>query len=551
MDIRQKIARLVMTGYSERPGDDARRERKRLKRDVLRLGVGGFCVFGGDAGSIAGLVGEMRGAAPDPLLVASDLERGLGQQVKGGTLLPSQMAIAAGGRPSAAFAAGWATAVEARSVGIDVVFSPVADVASEPGNPIVGARSYGSHVPTVSEFTTAFVRGCEVGGAVATVKHFPGHGHTVVDSHVDLPVVEADRATIDKRELAPFIAAIRAGARAIMTAHVAYPALAPGGEPATLEPAIVTEILRGDLTFEGVVVTDALLMGAIAERCDAGEAAVRALEAGADILLMPSDVDAALKAVLGAVRSGRLSEDRLDASRARIDSLIQWLDARGEPELPENGLAPDIAASLAGSSLTEPVEGATGARFEALADSIARRAVTLAAGDPPVPLDAASCGPDRVAFVALADQAGAASAAPFLGCLGEVAPGASIGIIDGDAAAGDRQAVVSGAAQGERLVLLVFDEIAAWRGRPGPSDEIVALGRDLIGRSENVTLVAFGSPFVLSLFPGARTSICCYDGSPAMQRAAVDALFRRGPIRGRLPAAVPAAHACAADARSL
>ena len=539
MDIKRKIARLVMTGYSDRPGDDVRRERKRLAHEIGRLGVGGFCIFGGDVRSNSEVVGTLRKKAQHPLLVASDLERGLGQQVSGGTLLPSQMAIAAAGRPSVAFAAGWATAVEAREIGIDMVFSPVADVASEPSNPIVGVRSYGSHVGTVSEFTTAFVRGCETGGSIATVKHFPGHGHTTIDSHIDLPVVEADRATIDRRELAPFIAATRSGARAIMTAHVAYPALAPSGEPATLSPEIVTEILRGDLGFEGVVVTDALLMGAIAERYDAGEAAVRALEAGADILLMPKDVDAALKAVFAAVRSGRLSEDRVDASLARIDSLVHWLGARGEAELPENGLAPDLAASLAGSSLVEPVEGDAGARFEALADVIAHRAVTLAGGEVPAALDPASCGPDRVAFVALADQGGGAVAEPFAVRLADIAPSAKVRVIDGETPDGERQALVSDAAVKDRVVLLVFDEIAAWRGRPGPSDEIVAVGRDLIGRSGNVTLVAFTSPFVLSLFPGARTSVCCYDSCPAMQCAATAALFRRGPMRGSLPMAVP------------
>lgn len=540
MDIRQKIARLVMTGYSDRPGDDVKREQKRLKKEIARLGLGGFCVFGGDTRSLPGLIAELRGAAPNPLLVASDLERGLGQQVSGGTLLPSQMAIAAGGRPSVAFAAGWATAVEARGVGIDVVFSPVADVASEPGNPIVGVRSYGAHVATVSEFTTAFVRGCEAGGAVATVKHFPGHGHTTADSHIGLPVVDADRAAIDKRELAPFIAAIRTGARAIMTAHVAYPALAPAGEPATLSPAILTEILRGDLGFEGVVITDALLMGAIAERYDPGEAAVRALEAGADILLLPKDVDVTLKGVFAAVRSGRLTEDRLDASLARIDSLVTWLGARGEAEVPEDGLAPDLTASLSRSSLDEPVDDG-GPRFEALADAIAKRAVTFADGIVPVPLDPSSCGPDRVAFVAIADERGTEVTAPFAERLAEIADGAGFVAIDGETPEESRAALVSEAAVKERVVLLVFDEIAAWRGRPGPSDEVLAVGRELIGGSQNVTLVAFASPYVLSLLPGARTSLCCYDSTPAIQRAAVDALFRRAPMRGSLPMAVPPA----------
>jgi beta-N-acetylhexosaminidase len=541
MDIKQKAARLIWVGYSDRPGDDPRRERKRLARDVARLGAGGFCVFGGDAASTARLVAEMRRASRHRIFVASDLERGLGQQLAGGTVLPSQMAVAAGGRPSAAFAAGWATAVEARGVGIDVVFAPVADVASEPRNPIVGARSYGARTGTVSEFVTAFVGGCEAGGAVATVKHFPGHGHTMLDSHIDLPVVEADRETLERRELAPFVAAIRAGARAIMTAHVAYPALAAGGEPATLSPTILTDVLRGELSFGGVVVTDALLMGAIAERHDPGEAAVLALEAGADVLLLPADVDHALKAVLGALRAGRLREERIDASNARLDALAAWLEARGEPELPETSLAPDIAASLA----VGPPEEDDGAqvRFARLADSIADRAVTFADGVVPVPLDPASCGPDRVAFVALADGRAEEAATAFTARLAEIAPDARVDAVDGGASADSVAALVSAAAAVERIVLLVFDEIAAWRGRPGPSDEIVAVGRELSERNENVTLVAFAGPFALSLFPDARTFVCCYDGSPAMQRAAADALFRRGPMRGRLPTPIPPAPA--------
>jgi beta-glucosidase-like glycosyl hydrolase len=541
MDIRQKAARLFWVGYSDRPGDDPRGERKRLKRDIARLGAGGFCIFGGDVGSIPGLVEEMRRAASHPLFVASDLERGLGQQLRGGTVLPSQMAIAAGGRPSVAFAAGWATAVEARGVGIDVIFSPVADVASEPCNPIVGVRSFGARASTVSEFTTAFVGGCEAGGAVATVKHFPGHGHTRLDSHIELPIVDADREVLIRRELAPFISAIRSGARAIMTAHVAYPALAASGEPATFSSEILTDLLRGELSFEGVVVTDALLMGAIAGRSDPGEAAVCALEAGADVLLLPADFEKALKAVLGAVRVGRLTEERIDASIARLDTLGTWLGARGEAELPETSLAPDVAASIAAGPPEEQEGGRT--RFEALADVIAGHAVTFADGLVPVPIDPAAAGSGRATFVALADERAAEAAAPFAGRLAEIAGGATVIAIDGGAPESERAALVSEAASGERVVLLVFDEIAAWRGRPGPSDEIVAVGRDLTARCENVTLVAFASPFVLSLFPEARTLISCYDGSPAMQRAAVDALFRRAPMRGSLPAPVPSAHA--------
>jgi beta-N-acetylhexosaminidase len=326
---------------------------------------------------------------------------------------------------------------------------------------------------------------------------------------------------------------------------VAYPALAPSGEPATLEPAILTDVLRGEFSFEGVVVTDALLMGAIAERYDAGEAAVRALEAGADVLLLPADFEQALKGVLSAVRAGRLTEDRIDASMARLDALTAWLAARGEPELPETSLAPDIAASIAAGPPDE--DGCATSRFEALAEAIAKRAVTFADGVAPVPLDPAPSGPDRVAFVALADERAREIAEPFAERLAEIAGDARVVPIDVGVPGEDRSAIVSEAAAKELIVLLVFDEIAAWRGRPGPSDEIVAVGRDLIERSGGVTLVAFASPFVLSLFPGTRTSLCCYDSTPAIQRAAADALFRRGPLRGSLPMPVPSTPAAGAE----
>ncbi len=234
--MKTKIARLIVTGVSCREGDDPAEQYRRLRGEILDLGVGGCIVFGGNVDSTPELIGDLVEVSPHPLIVASDLERGLGQQLEGGTVFPSQMALAAGGVPDLAFAQGWVTGIEARAVGMNLVFAPVADVLTEPSNPIIGVRSYGQDPMAVADLCSAFVQGCQVWGVGATAKHFPGHGATVLDSHIELPVVPADRATMEGRDLVPFRAAVAAGARAVMTAHVAYPGPRNGGDPGDALP---------------------------------------------------------------------------------------------------------------------------------------------------------------------------------------------------------------------------------------------------------------------------------------------------------------------------
>src|SRR5207245_1373134 len=211
------------------------------------------------------------------------------------------------------------TALEARAVGIQWVYAPDADVNNNPNNPIINTRSFGEDPARVAEFVKEFVRGVEENGALATAKHFPGHGDTASDSHIDLPVIQANRERLDRLELVPFRAAIAAGAGSIMTGHLSVPALEPDpNAPATLSSRILTDLLRKELRFEGLVVTDAMDMGGITVRFAPGEAAVRAFEAGADALLMPPVPDAAFEGLQSAVKSGRISRERLDASVRRI-----------------------------------------------------------------------------------------------------------------------------------------------------------------------------------------------------------------------------------------
>src|ERR1700756_2015470 len=211
------------------------------------------------------------------------------------------------------------TPLEARAAGIQWIYAPDADVNSNPGNPIINTRSFGENPEKVSEFVAEFIRGVQENGGLATAKHFPGHGDTTADSHIDLPVVTADRARLEKLELVPFRAAIAAGVGSIMTGHLNVPALEPDPHtPATLSSRILTDLLRGELGFQGLVITDAMDMGGITVRYAPGEAAVRAFLAGADALLMPPVPDAAFEALQAAVKSRRISRARLDASVRRI-----------------------------------------------------------------------------------------------------------------------------------------------------------------------------------------------------------------------------------------
>ena len=269
-----------------------------------------------------------------PLLVAADFESGAGFRVSGiyalpnmlemsgATMLPPAMALGATDDEDLARIAGSITGTEARALGVQLAFAPVLDVNNNPANPIINTRSYGEDPERVAALGAAFIRGARGAGLLTTAKHFPGHGDTGTDSHLALPIIPGDRARLDSLELVPFRRAIEEGVDAVMTAHVAAPAiLGPGAPPATLSPYFMTEMLRGDLGFDGVLFTDALDMAAVTDGYGAGEAAIRALEAGSDVLLMPREPLRAIAAVEGAVRSGRLTAERIEASARRVLTL--------------------------------------------------------------------------------------------------------------------------------------------------------------------------------------------------------------------------------------
>lgn len=294
-----------------------------LERWVQELGIGGVLLLGGSAAEVCLRTQQLQEWATVPLLICADIEEGVGQRFAGATWFPPPLALQSIAQTDPVRAESYAEqmgatiAQESLAVGINWLLAPVVDVNNNPANPVINVRAFGDTPSGVSQLTTAFLRGAQQYPVLTTAKHFPGHGDTAIDSHLELPVIPHSKAHLLEVELPPFQAAIASGVDAVMTGHLQIPSL-DDQYPATLSPATVTELLRQKLGFAGLVVTDALVMGAITQQYGANEAPVLAIEAGADIVLMPVDPEGAIQAICEAVKTGRISHERIHASLERI-----------------------------------------------------------------------------------------------------------------------------------------------------------------------------------------------------------------------------------------
>ncbi|MDQ8155174.1 MAG: glycoside hydrolase family 3 protein, partial [Gemmatimonadota bacterium] len=329
LSLREKVGQMtsawVLGDYTSTSDPSYVEVREWVEKD----GVGGITMSLGTPIEVAAKLNDLQHLAKIPMLVHSDLEPNLGR-LEGGifapytygagsaTVFPANMAIGATGDTSLARRAGEVIGREAMAVGINTVFAPTVDVNNNPANPVINTRSFGEDPAQVAAMSVAFVRGVQSAGAVATIKHFPGHGDTDTDSHLALPVVKSNRARLDQVELMPFRAAIKGGVLAVMSAHIALPAFGKDSAPATLRKDIITGLLRDTLGFNGVAYTDALSMEGIGAGYTIEKSAVMALQAGADVLLKPSDVRRAINAVVAAVERGEIPMARIDASVRRI-----------------------------------------------------------------------------------------------------------------------------------------------------------------------------------------------------------------------------------------
>jgi beta-glucosidase-like glycosyl hydrolase/CubicO group peptidase (beta-lactamase class C family) len=531
MTVDEKIGQLLFTTYHGSFTATDAPAYGQILHDVKDLHVGGFILIthGSPLGVVksqayptAVLINQLQSNSKLPLLVGADFERGTAMRLDEGTSFPTAMATAAGGDSKDAYTMGKITALEARAVGVQWIYAPDADVNNNPGNPIINTRSFGEDPARVAEFVSAFVRGVEENGGIATAKHFPGHGDTAADSHIDLPVIRADRARLESLELVPFRAAIAAGVGSVMTGHLNVPALeSDPNTPATLSQNILTGVLRKELRFEGLVVTDAMDMGGITVRFVPGEAAVRAVAAGADCLLMPPVPDAAFEALQGAVKSGRISKQRLDESVRRI------LQTKARLGLHQKRLVDVNAINHKFGSAAWQKEG----------QEISDRGVTLLRDTAHrLPLDGTK--PSRALLLAFY-----ADPEPYPGedlerelrsrfdsvtTLRADTRFVNAGILKLPAADSYDEAIVA-----------FFVRVSDRKGNVDVPAEQAALAEQVYKTGKPVITVGLGSPYLIESFPKAETWLAAFGISDVAQISIARALFGEIPVRGHLPVTVP------------
>ena len=531
MTVDEKIGQLLFTTYHGSLTSTDSPAYEQLLHDVQDLHVGGFIVVthGSPLGIVksqayptAVLANQLQAKSKLPLLVGADFERGTAMRYDEGTSFPTAMAVAAGGYPKDAYTMGKITALEARATGVQWVYAPDSDVNNNPGNPIINTRSFGENPHRVAEFVSAFVKGVEDNGALATAKHFPGHGDTAADSHIDLPTIPASRERLEHLELVPFRAAITAGVDTIMTGHLSVPALeSDPNTPATLSPKILQGLLRKELGYQGLIVTDAMDMGGITVRYAPGEAAVRAVAAGVDCVLMPPVPDAAFEALQGAVKSGRISKERLDESVRRI------LQAKARLGLYKNRLVDVNALNHKFGSVAWQKE----------AQEISDRGVTLLRDTPHrLPLDGTK--PSRALLLAFY-----ADPEPYPG--EDLERELRTRFDSVTTLRADTRFVNAGILRlpptdsYDMAIVAFFVRVSDRKGNVDVPPEQAALAEQVYKTGKPVITVGFGSPYLIERLPQAETWLGAFGISDVAQISVARALFGEIPVRGHLPVTVP------------
>jgi beta-N-acetylhexosaminidase len=523
LSLRDKIAQLVQIRV---PGKFLNRQSPEFLaiRDQIRQNhVGGVVLFAGNVYESAILLNELQGLSKLPLIVAADFERGVSFRIADATSFPWTMAVGATESEDLSFAQGMVTGKEARALGVHWIFAPVVDVNNNPDNPVINIRSYGEDPQLVARLGSAFIRGAKKAGVLTTAKHFPGHGDTATDSHLGLAIVESDLKRLQDIEFVPFRSAIKAGVDSIMTAHVAVPKVTDfPALPATLSPKVLTDLLRHTLLFQGLVVTDALEMGGITNTYWCGLAAVRAIAAGADVLLLPPDAAVVINEVERAVKRGDIPEARIDESVRKILNVKSRMGLQTIRTVPTGRIGDTIASP----------------QSVRLAQDIADRSITAARDQQRLlPLDPLS---DKKIFslVLTSDldtSPGAAFQAEMRRQFSSIRTAWCNARLSEEQLAGIDKAV----ADSDLIVCSTLVRLSSGQDTIGIPQNQQAIIKKLLASGKPVVWISFGNPYVVRAAPETGTYLCTFSYSEVSQIAAAKALAGEIGITGKMPVSIP------------
>jgi beta-N-acetylhexosaminidase len=550
MTLEEKIGQLISVGVNATFLNQESDAFHALRHQVVDNHIGGIVLFRGPVYESVMLVNRMQELAKYPLLISADLEAGAGMRFDDTVNFPWNMAVGAAGNPEYARRQGALTAREARALGVFQIYAPVVDVNNNAANPVINVRSYGEDPAEVARFAAAFTQGAQQGGVIATAKHFPGHGDTATDSHRGLPEIDVDRNRLNAVELVPFRASVEAGVGSVMMGHIGLPQVDAavvkplprtvrskaidttaegeinheGTMPATMSP-VMGAILRNDLHFNGLIVTDALSMSGLTIYFTPEESAVRALEAGADLLLKPGDADAAFRGVRAAVQSGRISEQRIEQSARKVLAAKYDLGLKDDRITPVENLdriigSPDV---------------------NALAREIAEHAITVVRDDSQLlPLTTLKPGA-RIFNLAITngdDRLVVANS--FISEMTRAGFKMETVVLDDRSPEREVQKAVERAQQSDLIIASLYGRVRSGEMRSVglPESGAKALST-LISSKIPIVSISFGNPYLLTSFPKLSTYLLAYGDMPSLQQAAARAVTGQIDVTGKLPISLP------------
>ncbi|NTU59340.1 MAG: glycoside hydrolase family 3 protein [Chlorobiaceae bacterium] len=520
LSVSEKVGQMIVASIDAQYKSNTDKEYVLMSRLATEGKIGGIMFLKGDVVSAGMLANHFQSVSTVPLLVSADMERGLAMRLDGATTFSPAMAIAASGDPTLAASMAKIIADEARAVGIHQNYAPTVDLNINPANPVINTRSFGDRIPLVISMSAAIIEGLQSNGVVATAKHFPGHGDVTVDSHFALPVLEGDRQRLDDYELKPFRAAISQGIMSVMVGHLAVPKLTGTLEPASLSKTIVTDLLRDEFGFKGLIITDALNMKALNDGRSLQDICVKAVEAGNDILLFPVDPEGAHKAVTAAVECGTIPLSRIDDSVRRILQVKRWLGL-DRKKLVDLAQLQDHVASQEASEIAE---------------KIAADAVTLIRDrDRVLPFRIPMNGP--IVDIILNDKPGEEIGKRFAERLGM-----DYALIHLRLDPSSKEAVFKSAAEmtrGASAIILTTGIQAFSRSVPSKlSARQINFVRDLpsmVAPGTPIVFVSFGTPYILEAFPEIGTALCAYSENEFSEKSVIQVMKGELVPKGSLP----------------
>ncbi len=525
MSLREKIAQMVITYSDGYYLDESDKEYKRLRQLISEEKIGGIIFFKGKTLEETRLINKLQSLSETPLLISQDFERGTAMRIEDGSIFPNNMAIGATRNKELAYKMGFQISKECRAIGVHQNYAPVLDVNNNPKNPIINVRSFGEDPNLVSEMGLEMIRGIQDGGVIATAKHFPGHGDTDIDTHNDLPVIKHDLNRLNSVELVPFREAINAGVKSVMIAHISFPAVDKTPNlPSTMSSPVVNGLLRNQLNFNGLIVTDALNMSGITKYFTTEQVALGCVEAGIDLILMPQGETKTIDAIEKAVNSGKITEERIDMSVKKIIEAKEWLKLFDNRYTDESKVMDVVNSGFA-------VE---------LAQTIADQSITLVRNDGILPLPKKQTD-DKCLLLSMYYGNEPENTQFFYEEFTRRTGGIFNNIVKTKAINGDiisLEATFKQMDEFDYYIIPLFIKVKMKSGTVGMNESQADYVNFLTYNGKKVIVISFGNPYLMENFPEVPAYICAYGDSKPSIIAAVKSIIADIKPNGKLPVTI-------------